>query len=367
MKLFRLLLLSWIITISGQLGAQDIHFSLFNMSPLTLNPAHTGAFEGTARIGGIYRDQWASIVSDQFQTPSFYVDSPILRGLGKYDWVGVGGTMFSDRAGSLDFGTSGFLFSAAYHRALSKKNADHVLTLGIQGGQISRGLITRNLLLGSGIEAAGGGFTVTNGPAMDTGFGSGGSTGGGQGSPDERDLEQNYFDISAGLMLRSALSEDANLEVGIAAHHLNQGEYGLLNRGQTQGTDTRRSQRPMTLNFHSRLRYQMNEKWSITPGLLLRTTEGTSPEIALQSWLGRRINDEFILNFGAAYRLNDAGELLVGVDYNDNIRVALSYDINVSSLNTVSNYQGSFEIAASYIIKIYKSPKANPTILCPKF
>ena len=35
--------------------AQDIHFTQFTMSPLTLNPGLTGKFEGTVRIGGIYR------------------------------------------------------------------------------------------------------------------------------------------------------------------------------------------------------------------------------------------------------------------------------------------------------------------------
>ena len=364
MKLFRLLLLSWMITFTSHLIAQDIHFSLFNMSPLSLNPAHTGAFEGTARIGGIYRDQWASIISDQFQTPSFYVDAPIIRGFGKYDWVGVGAMLFSDKAGSIELGTSGFLFSAAYHRSLSNKNSDNILTLGIQGGSISRTLNTMNLLLGSGIDI-GGPNRITNGTFMDRGFGAGGSTGGG-GNPnqggDQGDLDNNFFDISAGLMLRSKLNDETNLEAGISINHITQGEYGLL----SGGTDDR-DKRPMTMNAHGRVRYQMNEKWHITPGLLFRTTEGTNAEVILQGWLGRRINDEFVLNFGSAYRFSDAAQLLVGVDYNEDLRVALSYDVNLSSLNNVSDYQGGFELAAYYIIKLYKSPKANPAILCPKF
>ncbi len=137
MKLFRLLLLIVIVNATGKLSAQDIHYSLYNMSPLTLNPALTGAFSGTARIGGIYRDQWANVIGNQFVTPSFYVDAPIIRGFGKKDWVGVGFTMFTDKAGSLSLQTAASMLSASYHLSLNKKGTS-ILTLGVQGGSVQR-------------------------------------------------------------------------------------------------------------------------------------------------------------------------------------------------------------------------------------
>jgi hypothetical protein len=41
-----------------ELSAQDPHFSQFFASPLTLNPALTGKFDGVLRVAGNYRDQW---------------------------------------------------------------------------------------------------------------------------------------------------------------------------------------------------------------------------------------------------------------------------------------------------------------------
>src|SRR3954471_19404848 len=41
--------------------AQDIHFSQFNRSPLNLNPANTGLFDGDFRFSGIHRNQWKSV------------------------------------------------------------------------------------------------------------------------------------------------------------------------------------------------------------------------------------------------------------------------------------------------------------------
>ena len=42
--------------------AQDRHFSQFYSSPLTLNPALTGAFDGKYRVGTNYRDQWRGLL-----------------------------------------------------------------------------------------------------------------------------------------------------------------------------------------------------------------------------------------------------------------------------------------------------------------
>ena len=41
--------------------AQDIHFSLWDMSPLNLNPAMTGQFDGDYRFNGNHRNQWSSV------------------------------------------------------------------------------------------------------------------------------------------------------------------------------------------------------------------------------------------------------------------------------------------------------------------
>ena len=56
----------------------------------------------------------------------------------------------------------------------------------------------------------------------------------------------------------------------------------------------------------------------------------------------------------------------LGIDVED-LRVALAYDINTSSLNNVTSSVGGFELAASYIIKVFKKPNVPPAILCPEF
>ncbi len=349
MKANKLLLLCCLFWLTiGTLQAQDIHFSLFNMSPLTMNPAHTGAFYGTARIGGIYRDQWNTIPGARgFRTPAFYVDAPIFRGFGDNDWIGVGGSMFSDKAGTADLSTTAFMLSGAYHLGLGKEG-NTVLTLGVQGGTTQRRLDLQSTELIFEDELD-----------MDVG---GGGLGAGAGADREMEANENYFDLNVGLMLRSRLNDQTNFELGVAGGHILQPEYNLL----SSGTDEQR-RRPLRITAHGALNYDFTDKWRFSPTFLFQTTQGAT-ETMLQVWGGYLINPEKAvrLNFGTGYRLGDAVPILLGIDVGD-LKVALAYDINTSSLSAATSSVGGFEIAASYIIKIFKEPDVTPAILCPEF
>ena len=83
----------------------EIHFTQFEMAPIQLNPALSGNFQGTYRVGGIYRDQWFSVIDNSFKTADLYVDVNVIRGIRKQDWVSVGlGYSAIDQAGT--FGQS---------------------------------------------------------------------------------------------------------------------------------------------------------------------------------------------------------------------------------------------------------------------
>ncbi|MEL6925345.1 MAG: type IX secretion system membrane protein PorP/SprF, partial [Bacteroidota bacterium] len=64
MKLIRYSFIVLLVSVASFAQAQNPinHFSLFDFTPLTLNPAQTGAYEGSVRIGGLYRDQWRSFL-----------------------------------------------------------------------------------------------------------------------------------------------------------------------------------------------------------------------------------------------------------------------------------------------------------------
>ena len=53
--------LAFLVCMASVASAQDPNFSQFFASPLTLNPALTGKFDGVYRIAGNYRNQWPTI------------------------------------------------------------------------------------------------------------------------------------------------------------------------------------------------------------------------------------------------------------------------------------------------------------------
>src|SRR3954462_9045920 len=77
--------------------AQDPHFSQFFASPLTLNPALTGKFDGNVRVAGNYRDQWPAIAK-AFITSTISLDMQIMQSrLSEGDTWGIGVMAMTDR------------------------------------------------------------------------------------------------------------------------------------------------------------------------------------------------------------------------------------------------------------------------------
>lgn len=373
MKLVRTLHFFLFVAVLGSLQAQDLHYTLFNMSPLSLNPANTGAFLGTVRVGGIYRGQWWAASDRGYNTPGGYVDAPIIRGFRDQDWVGVGAYLLQDRSGSIRFTTRSNGLSGAYHLGLDKKG-ESVLTLGVQIGSITRSLRSQDILLGSNFDAASGiidAYTAGDDPAVGGGGGTGGG-GGGQMNANDNDVSNSYLDIRAGLLFKQKIDDFDNFEAGVAFGHVNVPDYtfggggGVGNPGGGGNTETEDRQ-PLLISTHARYEWALNKKWSAAPTVLWQTMRGQH-EVNLQAWAGYDLKPEeqIKVHMGLGYRVGDAAKILAGLDYKD-LRVAAAFDLNVSQYRTVTDFQGAFEIAAWYIFKIYKEPEIKPAILCPQF
>ena len=322
--------------------AQDIHFSQFNLSPLTLNPANTGAFEGTFRIGGIYRDQWRSVISNQFVTPSFYLDAPIIRGFGKNDWVGIGLSILNDKAGSADLSNLTAMFSAAYHIGVGAKSNTYV-SIGLQGGIVQKKLDKNSLIFGD--QFTGGTFTGT--------------------SMDLSNINEDnisYADFSAGLVLNSNVTSKFGFYLGFAAAHLTEPDDAFL-----VNTSSDQKKLPRRYSATGGLNIDIAPRWVFMPTALFQTIS-KAQEFDIQGIFGYHINPDktVTLNFGAGYRLDDAVITRIGIDIKG-LKAGIAYDINTSNLRSASSGRGGFEIALAYIAKIYKNPVVKPVLFCPRF
>ncbi len=348
MKSLRWLLIFLFVLPLLKLQAQDIHFTQFNLSPMTLNPGLTGAFEGTFRIGGIYRDQWRSVIDNQYQTPSFFIDAPIVRGFGKNDWLGVGVSFLNDKAGTSQLSHLEAMLSLAYHLAIGKK-ANTYLSLGFQGGYVQKKLDQTALIFQD--QLLSGGLTTPSSSSMEL--------------ANFEDTNISYPDFTAGAVFNTYLTSKFNFYAGFAMHHLLQPEDAFLKLAPGYTKDD--GKLPSRMIIHGGLNIDIGKKLVLKP-MGFYQQQAKASEIGMQLHLGYHLNAEkdITLNFGGGYRLNDAVEAMIGMDIKG-LKVGFAYDVNVSDLTAVSNNRGGFEIGAWYIARVYKTPVVKPVLFCPRF
>ncbi|MFK7950108.1 MAG: PorP/SprF family type IX secretion system membrane protein [Saprospiraceae bacterium] len=339
MKLKHLLSLVFFLFSIGMINAQDIHFSQYDLSPMTLNPANAGAFKGTVRIGGVYRDQWGSVLQgNQFRTPSLYVDAPIIRGFRKKDWVGVAVNFVNDQSGAYNYQQTNIGAALAYHIALDPMRKN-ILTIGGQYSQNQRRADGTALDWGDQFNSATGAFDLPGNPAniLDN---------------------VSYNDLAAGITFRSRPRAGLTWNLGASMFHILEPE--------NSGLSTTTSVVPQKIVANAGATFDLNQNWQLTPQAFFATQAGTN-EIIIQTIAGYKLGTNgFILNMGAGYRVNDAAMVLAGLEFK-NLRVGIAYDLNVSPLRTYSNYQGGFEVGVAYIVRIPKNPTIPPVIFNSRF
>jgi type IX secretion system PorP/SprF family membrane protein len=337
--------------------AQGLHFTQYNMSPLTLNPALSGKYEGTFRVGGIARDQWRSVIaSSAYQTQSAYIDSPILKGLKRGDWVGLGVMAFQDVVSAGKLKHSAFKISAAYHLALDAKR-NNVLSIGGQFGSENRN-VTNNYRYEADI--------LTN--KLDS-YGSDGLLGA-PANGAAADAKANASNWNAGVMLSSKLNKTTDAQLGLTIANLTRPTFDLGgSKPPTPGSGAAiKDKIARRVVFHGKFDAKVSKLWTVSPSFLFQTTQ-KQDVIMIQAlagylWDAKR---DLTFNMGLSYRLADAISPMLGARYKK-LTVGFAYDIRTGQiLNQASGGRGGMEIAAYYIQRIYKQPKVKEKILCPRF
>jgi type IX secretion system PorP/SprF family membrane protein len=328
----------------GLAKGQDVHFTLYQMTPLAFNPANTGGFYGSYRISGLYRDQYRSVAgAAAFTTPTFSVDVPVIKGFKETDWVGVGIYFFSDKSGDGGLTMSTFKISAAYHWAMNKK-ATNILSIAYQTGSLQRELTDIQKLQ---FEDA----LINGGTSVEI--------------PNITQDKKGFLDHVGGLKFTSKLNKTDEFTIGVAAGKFGRPDWSVITGGNYRVDPRMHAQIGLSTVLSDKVRFLPNVSYQKIMGTAANT-------FVLQSLFDYLVNKEkqIIMKGGVGYRsgdgIGDAFQIMVGADIKE-VRVMLGYDINVSPLSGASNSQGGFELAAQYIGRIYKRPKPDPIIFCPRF
>ena len=225
--------------------SQDLHFSQFMNSPLATNPANTGFMpEGDYRLGINYRNQWSSIMALPYKTMSAFGDVQVLQNENNNGWLGVGGLILRDVAGSGNLTSTKVYGSVAYHQML---NLGSLLSLGFNVGLANKQINVTNLKFPDQFD---GHFFDNKLPT----------------SVVLANNNINYLDVHLGLNYAYFPNNKIYLNAGYSAQHVNRPQESFFN--STQGIDNRLSVRHTGFMNGS---FLMNSQWLINPNIYYTT------------------------------------------------------------------------------------------------
>lgn len=318
--------------------AQDPHFSQFFSSPLTLNPAFTGKFDGAVRIAGNYRNQWPTI-NRAYQTGTVSADFQIMKNQIAYtDTWGVGIMGYSDKSADGAVSFSYASVSTAFHKGLDE-DGYHQLGVGFQATYSNMLINTSNLKFEDQLTPFG--FT---GVTSETFSGS--------------QLKSSFVDLNAGLLYTASTNDRNNMYLGLSVYHITRPKQNF-----TQGAEYLLEPRA---TLHGGGYFGLGDITTLHISALYSTQAKAHETLvggAVQVAVGPQTVENPV-NFyaGAWMRFGDALIPYVGLEWGG-FRLGTTYDINTSSLKTASQSRGGIEISLIYI----KKPAQSKGLPCPKF
>jgi len=316
--------------------SQDPHFSQFYASPLTLNPAFAGKFDGDIRVAGIHRNQWPTI-NKAFVTTSAAVDFRIMKNhIAENDTWGVGLMGFSDQSanGAVKFNYASV--GTAFHKGLDEEGY-HQIGAAFQGTYANMLINVTNLKFLDQLTPYG--FTGVTTEVFNS-----------------NTLKNSYLDFNAGVLYNGSTTDDNNFYFGVSMYHINRpkqsftGAFFLLNPRTT---------------IHGGGYFPVGQASTLHLSGLF-STQGKASEAliggAYQFLVSEQTDKPTSVYVGSWMRMNDALIPYVGLEFGS-FRLGATYDVNISNLKSASNSRGGMEISLIYIKKDPESTGVN----CPKF
>jgi type IX secretion system PorP/SprF family membrane protein len=313
-------------------NAQDIHFSQWEFSPMTLCPALAGANSEMQAVVN-YRKQW-STAGVPFETMAASFDSRISKPKrGQSGIFAMGVNFYNDKAGFRKISTNQFTLNLAYHLILNRQSTVGVGLYGCYGQR--------------GFSSAGDQWmSQYDGISFNSAYVSG-----------EEFNSPNFsmFDVGAGAVYAYTSksgymnqNKRKRLNIGFTAFHLNKPYYSFIDN-----EDERLAIR-YTVFVNGDLGIE-NTRGILQPGIYYNR-QGGHQEIMFGTNYGYILHEgsrstgftrPLTFYIGLFYRLGDAFVARTMFEY-DMFSLGFAYDANLSDFTSATNSVGGFELFLRY-------------------
>ncbi|HEX7905236.1 MAG TPA: PorP/SprF family type IX secretion system membrane protein [Chitinophagaceae bacterium] len=322
-------------------SSQDLHFSQFMNSPLLTNPANTGFIpDGDYRLGANYRNQWSSIMAVPYKTMSVYGDIQKMTNDDNTGWLGFGGLILRDVAGSGNLTSTKIYGSVAYHQMI---DAGSLVSLGFNVGWANKRIDVTNLKFPDQFD----------GHFFDNKL------------PTAVNLDRNnisYLDLQAGINYAYFPDGRSYLNIGVSTMHINKPRESFFD--VQSGIENRI---PLRHNAFINGSFKLNDQWIINPNVYF-SYQAKSTEIVggVNAHYNLSGDGEKILIGGLYYRHQDAVIPMIGIGLKD-YTFTFTYDATISTLRNYNNTRGAFEfsLVKQGVFEQYKGNRRQS--MCPSF
>lgn len=303
---------------------QNYHFSQFYDQPVALNPALTAAYDGIFRASAAYRSQWYS-VTVPFQTFGGSIDAAVYRNNRRQELIGIGGSFLADKAGSLNYTSLQAMITASYIKYIGR-SGKHKIGVGLYGGLLHN-------------------YLDFSDARWDEQYVFGHYDPSQSSSELFATTRQFFFDIGAGAFWSFSPDKRNTFQLGASAAHLNCPREVF---GESF------EQLPIKFNVHFLSRIGITDDFALEPLLYgswqRRFSEYTFGMNVEYFQRKNSYTTVFSVGGGLFYRWNDA--IVMDVFFNlQNVRLGVSYDINVSKFVAATHARGGIELTLSYIFR----------------
>ena len=301
--------------------SQDINFSQFYELPLLRNPAFAGLFKGDLRVTAAFRDQWRSITTP-YVSQALSIDTKFSVREASDNYIAIGLQITNDIAGDSRLGKTQFLPVLTFHKSLNSEN-DTYLSLGFMGGFVQQRFDITKLSFED--QFVNGAYSSTN--------------------PTNQSFSKTnltYLDGGVGLAFSSVFAENVMYYIGGSYFHFGRPKVAF---GKDQ--DIKLNQKIM-INGGMSIPTSDNDLVVLYADLF---TQGGNRQIQggfmYKHDLLQYEDESISLSAGSFIRWDDAVIPVIKFDLY-NLAFGITYDINISKLNTASKMRGGLEVTLSY-------------------